>query len=233
MDDFQEEPIVQRSTKVIAWIVTLLVLGGVWGMAAMSLPKRHLFTAAAEPGTVSASSTQGVRPSSSGNQAAPTDRPMNQAVPATQFSTPATQADSPRTASDPRPSAETPASFESQEPVPSAAQAPVAASATTGQDCRIEVERLCPNDLTPGARRRCVQTNAQQLPVTCRQEATQRFVRMRGSLEEAKLACDADARRFCANRVSGRGSMLQCLRAHARDLSEDCRRLLPGPGAEL
>ncbi len=227
MDDFFEEPVVRRSTKVIAWIVTLLVLGGVWGIVAMNLPERVIHTGVAESGAASTPVTAGAQTLK--REPTPISQSLDNTMPATESPIPAVQAESLRTATEPHPPSGTPAPIGSQQSAISSDQGSGAASSMRGADCRSEVEQLCPSDVGPDGRRRCVQMNEPSLPAPCRQGLAQRLVRVRGDPEEMKLACEADVRRFCRNVTSGRMPILQCLRVHARDLSDDCRRLLSWP----
>jgi hypothetical protein len=233
MDDFPEEPVIRSSTKIIAWIVTLLVLGGVWVMAAVNLPKRDLHVVLAEPGAASAPVVAGVGISGPTRQHGTISQSYDDPMSATDSPIPALQARSQQTPPESDVMSGTASPDKSRESATSSEQGSGVASATRGAECRSEVERLCPSNLGPEGRRRCVQANESSLPAGCRQELAQQRVRMRGDPEEMRLACEADVRRFCRNATSGRMPVLQCLRAHARDLSEDCWRGLSRMSARM
>jgi hypothetical protein len=97
--------------------------------------------------------------------------------------------------------------------------------------CDMEIDTLCPED--EGDRRACLQRKASQLSAPCQPILRERLVRMKENLQHLRAACEADRRRFCRDVPSGGGAIVQCLEAHAQEVSEQCFQFLPKRGRLL
>lgn len=97
--------------------------------------------------------------------------------------------------------------------------------------CEMEIDTLCPED--EGDRRACLQRKAPQLSASCRPILRERLVRMKENWQHLRAACETDRRQFCRDVPSGGGAILQCLEAHAQDVSDRCFQSLPKRGRLL
>jgi hypothetical protein len=95
--------------------------------------------------------------------------------------------------------------------------------------CEAEIESACPEG-SYEERRQCMQGKLRQLSFPCRQRAREHLTRMKISLQHVRTACEVDVRRFCSDAELRRGATLQCLEAHAQDVSDACFRTLPKRG---
>jgi Cysteine rich repeat len=98
--------------------------------------------------------------------------------------------------------------------------------------CDEEMEAACP-DGSVEERRQCMQDKLRHLSAPCRQRAREHLVRMKASLRHMRVACEEDVRRFCRDAEMGRGAVLQCLETHAQEVSDSCFQTLPKRGALL
>lgn len=98
--------------------------------------------------------------------------------------------------------------------------------------CDGEVETLCPESDGPD-RRACLQEKLRQVSAPCQQVLRDRLVRMKEAMQHLRTACEADARRFCRDSPVGGGAMIQCLEEHAQEVSDQCFELLPKRGRLL
>ncbi|HEX2055653.1 MAG TPA: cysteine rich repeat-containing protein [Nitrospiraceae bacterium] len=98
--------------------------------------------------------------------------------------------------------------------------------------CDGEMEAACPEGSVED-RRRCIQDKLRHVSAPCRQRAREQLVRMKASLQHMRAACREDVRRFCLDVEEGKGAVLQCLEAHAQDVSDTCFRSLPKRGRLL
>ena len=98
--------------------------------------------------------------------------------------------------------------------------------------CDGEIEASCPEGSVE-ARRRCMQDKLRQMSAPCRQRAREQLVRMKANLHHLRAACAEDVRRFCREAEAGRGAVLQCLEAHAQEVSDVCFEALPKRGGLL
>jgi hypothetical protein len=124
------------------------------------------------------------------------------------------------------------------EPAPQTGSGPVERAAdalrgSPGMDvkCEMEIDTLCPEG--EGDRRACLQRKAPQLSAPCRPILRERLVRMKEHWQHLRAACEADRRQFCRDVPSGGGAILQCLEAHAQDVSDRCFQSLPKRGRLL
>ncbi len=98
--------------------------------------------------------------------------------------------------------------------------------------CDAEVEALCPE--SEGIdRRTCMQGKVRQLSPPCQQVIRERMVRMKENFQHLRAACEADAKQFCREVPLGGGAMVQCLEEHAQEVSDQCFQLLPKRGRLL
>jgi len=191
---------------VIVTVLSLLVLGSVWGLVIFLLPQSE---------GESASSRVAVAPSS---QPAPVhNRPV-----------------------EPAPPPHDPAPVIVREAPPVAEIRPLDRVAPEGPrvplglelKCDGEVEALCPEAEGPD-RRICLQEKLRQVSGPCQQVLRERLVRMKEAMQQLRVACEADARRFCREAPVGGGAMIQCLEGHAQEVSDRCFELLPKRGRLL
>ena len=91
--------------------------------------------------------------------------------------------------------------------------------------CRDDVQRLCPG-VPPGGGRigRCLREQAAKVSAPCKQAIV--AMRARGGREQAGGACRDDVARLCPDAAGDRNALRQCVRAHARELSDGCRNAL-------
>jgi hypothetical protein len=92
--------------------------------------------------------------------------------------------------------------------------------------CDGEIETACP-DGSVEERRRCMQEKFRHMSAPCRERAREQLVRMKANLHQMRRACAEDVRRFCQGAEAGRGAVLQCLEAHAQEVSDACFQALP------
>ena len=89
-----------------------------------------------------------------------------------------------------------------------------------GQSCDSDVQTLCKG--VPAGQGRvaaCLQANESNLSTSCQAAFNEwRLMRMR-----LVAACSGDIGKFCQMVPEGGGRIYGCLKAHARDLSSDCR----------
>jgi len=98
--------------------------------------------------------------------------------------------------------------------------------------CDGEIEVACP-DGSVEERRECMQAKLRQMSAPCRERAREQLVRMKANLHHMRTACAEDVRRFCREAEARRGAVLQCLEAHAQEVSDGCFETLPKRGALL
>jgi hypothetical protein len=97
--------------------------------------------------------------------------------------------------------------------------------------CRADVQRLCPG-VAPGGGRlaRCIQEHAAQVSPACRQAIAERRERggrgPGGGPGPGRTACRADVARLCPDAAGDREKLRACMRAHAADLSDDCKEAI-------
>jgi hypothetical protein len=98
--------------------------------------------------------------------------------------------------------------------------------------CDGEIETACPEGSVE-ERRECMQAKLRQMSAPCRQRAREQLVRMKANLHHMRAACAEDVRRFCRDAEAGKGAVLQCLEAHAQEVSDVCFQALPKRGGLL
>ncbi len=93
--------------------------------------------------------------------------------------------------------------------------------AAADHPCLADADLLC-RGVEPGGGRitRCLQKHEAELSPECK--AKRKSFRERA--EQIREACRSDAEKFCGGVVPGHGSVARCLRGHAPDLSDACRK---------
>lgn len=191
---------VRTGVSFIVGLVSLVVLGVVWGTVVLNLPNQELAPPVDSPSPAVPPVAAVLLPPISPMQSPPS--PVGES---------------------PVPSREVPVTE-----VPTVE--PPRISASVELKCQAEVEQLCPEGAPGGDRRRCLQSRGHNLSPVCRQVAQERMVRVKEGLQRMKIACEEDARKFCRNVPPGPGHMLQCLEEHSQDVSEQCYQTLPRRG---
>lgn len=192
------------SSIVIVTVLSCVALGAVWGLVLYTLPQ---------------------------NDTLPDPSPRSSPSPLTQPA--ASIAAAP---SQPLPeSAVQPVVVKDEQPLPQA-EAPgpppgARAPFMKNVKCDMEIEALCPEE--EGERQACLQRKAAQLSVPCRPMLRERLVRMKGEMQQLRVACEADRKQFCRDVPLGGGAMMQCLESHAQEVSDQCFQHLPKRGRLL
>jgi hypothetical protein len=90
--------------------------------------------------------------------------------------------------------------------------------------CEEDAKKLCP-DAKPGsgAIRKCLEEHRDQLSEACRQRISQSRGRRQGYPPRFQ-GCEADLDKYCKETPPGGGRLLNCLREHEKDLSEECKK---------
>jgi hypothetical protein len=97
--------------------------------------------------------------------------------------------------------------------------------------CDMDIDALCPEE--EGDRRSCLQRKVPQLSAPCQPLLRERLVRMKETMQHLRAACESDRRQFCRDAPLGGGAIVQCLEAHAQEVSDQCFRFLPKRGRLL
>ncbi|HJR78403.1 MAG TPA: cysteine rich repeat-containing protein [Nitrospiraceae bacterium] len=202
----------RTAAMVLVGMISLVGLGGVWGVALLMLPHQDY-------DTVSMAQSMPGRP-------APPDPPLAAVVPPETPVPPASEEElSFTTLPPPDPL-----------PVPTSAGRAVVPRTTMPLNieirCDAEIGTACPEGSFE-ERRQCMQEKLRHMSAPCRQRARDQLVRMKANLHQMRMACAEDARRFCQGAEAGRGPVVQCLEAHAQEVSEACFQALPKRGALL
>lgn len=201
---------VRTGVSLIVGLVSLVVLGVVWGTVVLHLPKQQEPASSATMSPPTNSSVPAVAPPS----LSPTQSLVEPFVPARPSPLPMSESPAPQR--------------EERSGDPPRSQLPPI-SANVELKCQAELEQLCPEGEGGGHRRRCLQTNKHKLTPVCQRVVQERMVQIKEGAQRMKAACEADVRQFCRN-VPGPGRILQCLEEHAQDVSEQCYRSLPRRG---
>ncbi len=123
--------------------------------------------------------------------------------------------------------------------VPAAEAAPLERPASEGVrlpfgmdvKCVMERDSLCPEDeVNRGV---CLQRKAAQLSIPCRPILRERLVRMKENMQQMRVACEADRQQYCRGEALSGGAIVQCLEAHAQEVSDQCFQFLPKRGRPL
>lgn len=196
----------RTAALVVAGVLTLAGLGGVWGVVILMLP-HHDYDA------VSMAQSMPSRPSLP-------ESPPPPAVPS--------------------PVQEDPSLIRLPPPDPLPMPPPVDRVGNPGVPMPLHIEIRCDGEMDSACpegsveeRRQCMQGKLRQLSAPCRQRAREQLVRMKASLQQMRMACEGDVQRFCPDVEVAGGAVLQCLEAHAQEVSDSCFQTLPKRGRLL
>jgi hypothetical protein len=94
-------------------------------------------------------------------------------------------------------------------------------------NCAEEVKKLC-GDMEPGSGRfrDCLRTYGSLLPAACQRRPDDEVARPRDGARAVLASCRADVRRLCPQAPMRGEPILRCLRTHAEDLSSACTEVL-------
>ncbi len=190
---------------ILVTVLSCVVLGGVWGLVVLLLPQSDVLP---DPAPVSETTPPVASPSS--------DSAPVKTVPDALPPPAVVQADAPVVVQEPPRPAPMESGFSQQ-----------------GRDvkCDLEIAALCPEE--EGERHACLQRKAAQLSAPCRPMLREKLVRMKESMQQLRVACEADRRQFCRDVPAGGGGLVQCLESHAQSVSDQCFQLLPKRGRLL
>ena len=73
----------------------------------------------------------------------------------------------------------------------------------------------------------CLEQRAGQLVEPCQQQLHARFVKWKEQHSHMLSACQEEVKRWCMAVKVGGGQILQCLQAHAQEVSDRCYEMLP------
>lgn len=93
--------------------------------------------------------------------------------------------------------------------------------------CEAEIVELCPDSLEGSARMNCLEQRAGQLAEPCQQQLHARFVKWKENHSRMLSACQEEVKRWCMAVKARGGQILQCLHAHAQEVSDRCYEMLP------
>jgi hypothetical protein len=93
--------------------------------------------------------------------------------------------------------------------------------------CRQDRERLCPSARGGNEIFQCLKTHEADLSQGCRDQMKVRRQHFEARLKSAQQACEGDIERHCAGVDPGDRRLLQCLRKHESELTNECRSSLP------
>lgn len=93
--------------------------------------------------------------------------------------------------------------------------------------CAEEVKKLC-GEVEPGSGRfrDCLRSYGTLLPAACQRQPDDQLVRRRDGARAVLASCRADLRRWCPQAPMRGETILRCLRTHAEDLSSACTAVL-------
>lgn len=94
-------------------------------------------------------------------------------------------------------------------------------------NCAEEVKKLC-GEIEPGSGRYrdCLRSYGNLLPAACRRRPDDRVAQPSDGARAVLVSCRADVRRLCPQMPMRGGPILQCLRTHAEELSPACTEVL-------
>lgn len=93
--------------------------------------------------------------------------------------------------------------------------------------CRQFLDQFC-KDVTPGQGRTavCLKAHASELSPECKQAVAAEIKKVKATMETVLPPCRKDAGRLCHDVPAGQGRLAVCLKAHASELSSECREAL-------
>jgi len=94
--------------------------------------------------------------------------------------------------------------------------------------CREDIQKYCAQ-VEPGEGRlaHCMRENVSKFSPACQADMQKHEQTATKKRDELRASCKGDAEKFCKDKADGRGGVMHCLRAHKKQLSEDCRKSLP------
>jgi Cysteine rich repeat len=195
------------SGGVYLWLVTTIGLGLVWGVIVTSFPSQQELTAIDPPRAA----------------AAPASPPVT--VPTLDLTIPT---------SPPLPSQDqsvvqqgSATAQRSHADVPAETVLDPQSHQVVKLKCEAEIEQFCPASTDGPAHRHCIEQRMHQLALPCQQLIRKRFVKWREERTMIIAACQDDVKRYCPSITPGSGTVMQCLQAHAQDVSDRCYQTLP------
>ncbi|HTO96586.1 MAG TPA: cysteine rich repeat-containing protein [Myxococcales bacterium] len=95
--------------------------------------------------------------------------------------------------------------------------------AAANHPCVADADRLC-KGVDPGGGRvaRCLKQHEAELSPACKEKRAS----YREQLAQIQESCREDVEKFCGGVNQGRGAIARCLRGHASQLSEPCKKHL-------
>ncbi len=93
-------------------------------------------------------------------------------------------------------------------------------------DCRVELDTYC-KTVTPGGGRKmaCLYSHYDKLSDACElafYDSAEKFQAAAEKINDIADACLADMEKFCSKVAAGEGRVLQCLKAHATEITSQC-----------
>ncbi len=98
------------------------------------------------------------------------------------------------------------------------------ASAQGNRSCVEDIEKFC-KSVGPGGQLKCLSEHEGELSTKCKAYV----VEVRRRTQELENACKSDFEKFYKDVKPGGGRILNCLRNHENELSQDCKEKLPKP----
>lgn len=191
---------------VLVTVLSCVVLGAVWGFVIYLLPQSDNL------------------PESS--SVAPVPQPLPQSSPSLSLSAPSSP-DHPASQAMVKEAAPPSSSMSSGRPASETFRVPQGVDVK----CDMDIAALCPEG--EGDKRPCLQRKMPQLSAPCRPVLRERLVRMKENMQHLRVACEADRRQFCRDVPLGGGAIVQCLEAHAQEVSDQCFQYLQKRGRLL
>ena len=97
--------------------------------------------------------------------------------------------------------------------------------------CAMEMDSLCSGD--EENRGVCLERKATKVSIPCRPIFRERLVRVKENRQLMRVACEADRRQYCRDETLSGRTIVQCLEAHAQEVSDQCFKFLPRRGRLL
>ena len=190
---------------IVVTVLSCVVLGAVWGVVIYVMPQSD------SPPQIRAPSP-------------PTSIPPSSPSPSSSLGMPPTPAPASPPVLKKAPAAE---SASLGRPASEGARLPL------GMDvkCAMEMDSLCSGD--EDNRGICLERKATQVSTLCRPIFRERLVRLKENLQQMRVACEADRRQYCRDETLSGGTIVQCLEAHAQEVSDQCFKFLPRRGRLL
>lgn len=199
----------ESAGRFLATVFTVIGLGLIWLTVIICLPSREELSAREVP------VTQRINPVSTAKPVA--EPTLDLSIPGVPSIPPA----SPEPSSAPEPSEATGTS------VPNVTQLDPRAAQIARLRCEADIQQLCPDSPDGAARANCFKQRGSQLPALCQRQLHERFVKWKEERGRMIAACHDEVKRWCSSVKIGGGQVLQCLQAHAQEVSDRCYETLP------